>query len=298
MINLHNRTNLKAMSATVVALVLVSSLIAGSGIPIGVALAKGGFVLDQAAVTGTGTVFEGSVLESGKATPSVQLKSGTVVTLGADTKARFHQKEMVLESGSGQAEGGKGFTVTAGGLRVHGESGLVLVRRDAGGSIAVSALRNPARVTTAQGRLVAMVGAGKSLQLAPMAIQEGRAMAPSRLTGVLVFKNGHYYLTDETAGVTVELQGVILQEHTKAVGARVEVTGITDPTSSPASGASEVLRVSKIVELSKSDKEAAVVTAAAHGIGKTAIVAGVVVSVVAAGAGIGLTRTAKAPISN
>jgi hypothetical protein len=137
-----------------------------------------------------------------------------------------------------------------------------------------------------------------------------------------VKKAGHYTLTDETAGITVELQGPGLE---KEIGNKVEVTGAMDTSATPVSGASQVIRASQVKHLGKrcSAKAAAAAGAAgaagagaagagAAGAGAaaagaagaaagitatTAVVAGVVVAGAAAGVAVGVTREDKTDIS-
>ena len=60
------------------------------------------------------------------------------------------------------------------------------------------------------------------------------------MTGVIESRNGAWFLTDETTKVTVQL--LEDAEVTKNVGKKVDVTGSAIPGSTPAGGASQLVR--------------------------------------------------------
>jgi hypothetical protein len=60
------------------------------------------------------------------------------------------------------------------------------------------------------------------------------------MTGVIESRNASWFLTDETTKVTVQL--LVDAEVTKNVGKKVDVTGAAIPGSTPAGGASQLVR--------------------------------------------------------
>jgi hypothetical protein len=87
------------------------------------------------------------------------------------------------------------------------------------------------------------VANGRTLELEPQAPN-----TPSRITGCVLFKSGHYVITDETTFVMVEVSGSGVN---KEKGNRVEITGAVDPTATPVSDASQYIRVSSVKRLGK-----------------------------------------------
>lgn len=235
------------------------------------------------------------MVETGKATSELRLQSGVNMVLDSGTRGQIYRDYLVLERGTGQVSNAANYRIKARSLQVEPVSegaAKVTVLRE-GNGIRVAALGGGIRVRNTRGVLLADVPAGKSLTFEQ---QEGGASGPAKLTGVITKKNGRYFLTDETAGVTVELQGPGLD---KQVGTKVTVTGVIDPTGNPAEGASQVVRVSQVSVIGAAGAGAA--TAAGHGaglaIGTKAVIAGVVVAGAATGTAVGLTRDEKPPIS-
>ncbi|MBI3680951.1 MAG: hypothetical protein HY235_11210 [Acidobacteria bacterium] len=280
----------------VVLLVVINLTIGQAASPaIGVAVARGTFQLEGSSVTGTGTLFEGSMVETGKATSELQMQSGARVVLDTGTRSKVYREYLLLERGSGQIERGESYRIRARSLEIRPTgTGMAKVSLTGMSRVQVAALAAPVRVTNAAGVLVADVAAGRAVELDP---QGAGAAAPSTLTGCLQKKNGHYVLTDETAGVTVELQGAGLE---KEVGNKIEVTGVMDPSATPVGGSSQVIRASQVKHLAKKC-QAGGAGAAAAGVGMSAtskaVIAGVVIAGAASGTAIGLTREDKESMS-
>jgi hypothetical protein len=109
--------------------------------------------------------------------------------------------------------------------------------------VQVEALAGSVRVLNSQGVFVAAIHSGNALEFAFQA-----SGAPSKLSGCLRAVSGHYLVTDEVTNVTVEVAGSGLD---KEGGNRVQITGAMDPAASPASGATEYIRVSGVKRLSR-----------------------------------------------
>jgi hypothetical protein len=100
-------------------------------------------------------------------------------------------------------------------------------------------------------------------------------------------------LTDETAAVTAELQGPGLDKY---VGGCVEITGALVPSAQPVTGATQVIRVSKVKRCSKPAAAAAAggaAGAAGMAVATKAVIVGIVVAGAATGTAVALTRGEK-----
>ncbi|MGC4051905.1 MAG: hypothetical protein QM757_21395 [Paludibaculum sp.] len=276
---------------TVIAVALVAQLSIGyaASPAIGVAVTKGSFQMDSAGVAGTGTIFDGSMVETGKASSELKLQSGVRMTLDSGTRGQIYEKYLVLEKGTGQLTNAANYVVKARSLQIEPSSSgsaKITVSRD-DNRVLVAALGSGVRVRNMQGILVADVPAGRALSFE----QQGGASAPSTLSGTITKRDGHYYLTDTTAGITVELVGKDLDKNN---GKKVKVVGMVDPSATAAAGATQVVRVSSVSTLGSAG---AVGAATGMTVGTKAVIAGVVVAGIATGTAVGVTRDEKPPIS-
>jgi hypothetical protein len=163
------------------------------------------------------------------------------------------------------------------------------------GHVEVAALSGAVEVKNETGVLLARVLPGQALAFT---IQASGAAAPERLTGVLRVINGHYFLTDRTAGVQVELVGSDLG---KMVGKTVEVSGTLDTSATAAQSAAHVVNVITIRVVAQASKAAAAAGTGAK-VGSffgshAVIIAGVAVAAVAAPAAIALTSSDTPSVS-
>jgi hypothetical protein len=247
---------------------------------IGTILAKGSFRVDNTTTSGNATLFEGSVLETAVASSSIQLNSGARISLASESRGRVFGDRLVLEKGGTNLENSTGFRLVALGLTIQPDRGASTgsVIFESPRRLRVSAATGSFRVLNTSGQLIANLAAGAALAFEP---QQG-ASNVSRVSGCLENKSGHYLMTDEVTKVTVEVAGSgVAQE----AGNKIEVTGTTDPTATPASDASQLVRAREIKRISKGCGDKAV--AAAAGTGGAAGAAGA-----AAGGGIAVTTVA------
>jgi len=288
--------NAKSFLAIVLAMQLSVGLAAPSAI--GIATAKGGFRIDNAAVSGNGTLSSGATVETDRASGQLALRNGARLQLGANSRAKVFEHRLVLEQGAGQFRAGEQsqFNLEAHSPRIipPDASAVAHVSTVGANRIHVSALRGSFRVTSANGMVVAALAAGRALEFEP---SQAGVSAPSKLTGCVVNKDGRFFLTDETSNVTVELRGPDLPQQ---AGHKVEVTGAQLPGVTlvqPAYlNAGMVVQVSEMKMVSrKCALPAAAVAAAGAGAAgaaagvSTAVVAGVVVAAAAVAAAIGIT---------
>lgn len=233
---------------TIVTLLVAGSLAAawGAAPAIGLAVARGSFLVDGARASGNATLFEGTTVETSRVLSELRLEGGARMRLASDSRAQVHRDYLLLERGIGEVGPGAAYQIRASGLRITAagaSSGRVAL---AGGSkVQVAALAGSFRVTNAEGMEVANVTTGAPLELEP---QAPGASAPSHLTGCLHRKNGRLLLSDETTGVVAELTGAGLDAE---AGNRLDVTGVRDPAARPAGDAGHLIRVSGWKRLAK-----------------------------------------------
>ena len=87
-------------------LILVGTLCVGmasSGKMIGVAIAKGSFQVDDARVSGNGTIFDGASVQTAESSSQINLQNGARMALGPDSRARIMAARLTLEKGLGEA---------------------------------------------------------------------------------------------------------------------------------------------------------------------------------------------------
>ncbi len=297
--------SVRAVLALILALQLPVTMAADA--VIGTASATGSFKLNQSTVTANGTVLEGATLETGKAASTVQLTAGGRLRLGADSRGKIHKDRLILEKGAGRVTNATGYQIQTRNLQViaDGADAVGHVQTKGTNTVLVASLKGTIRVRTANGTTIASLAAGRALEFQPQA----GAAGPSTLTGCVVRRDGKLLLTDETAGVTVELQGGDAEKHT---GHRVEITGSTIPSAKPAAGASQVIQVTQLRELSsRCSSPAGAIAGAGAGAGAgaataagaaagtavatKAVIAGVIIAAAATGTTVAITADDDPP---
>jgi hypothetical protein len=267
---------------------------------IGVATARGGMRMDQAAVNGNGTLFEGTTVETGRTASDLRLHNGVSVQLASGSKGTVYGDHMVLQRGAGQITGSavnsSGYRLDARSLRVVpvGAGSEASVQLTAANKVQVTAYSGNFRVTNAHGVTIAALAAGRALEFELPA--EAGASGPALVTGCVEKKDGKYILTDEAAGVTVELRGSL----DSYVGHRIEVNGSQVPDAKPAGGASQVVQAGQIKQLADKCSSKAGAVAAGAGAGAAAGAAAAGAGGAAAGttaAAVGMGLAAKAVIA-
>ena len=271
---------------------------------IGIATAQGSFLLDNSAVRGNATVFEGAVLETSGTPSLVSLQDGPRMQLGATSRGKFHSDRLILEKGESRLEGAQRYRIEARSLRIlpdsPGTAARVALREP--GRVAVEALAGQVRVTTRDGILLAKLESGTTLEFQP---QAAGAAPPVSVTGCLTGAGGLLLLLDETAKVTFELRGQDLSQY---AGQRVAITAVVLKEVRPGQGATQVIQVTSVKRLGGSCPVPAASApkgsgpagaAKSAGIGTTtkAVIAGVAIASVAGGAALGLTGEEKDTIS-
>src|SRR5207302_113872 len=102
-------------------LILVGTLCVGmasSGKMIGVAIAKGSFQVDDARVSGNGTIFDGASVQTAESSSQINLQNGARMALGPDSRARIMAARLTLEKGLGELQASAKFEIEARTLRI------------------------------------------------------------------------------------------------------------------------------------------------------------------------------------
>jgi len=189
---------------------------------VGVIRSNGDFQVDGSTVSGNATLFEGSTVQTAAAQSKIQLSSGAQIVLEPNTRAQVYKDR--LEAATLRISPTDAHTIAE------------VVTKD-GNHVSVSALQGLVDVRNGAGVLVATVRPGLALAFTT---QESGAATATKMRGCLGMKNGHYLLTDDTTGVTVELQG---PDVAKNIGHQVEITGSMIPGATPPPGATQVVQV-------------------------------------------------------
>jgi hypothetical protein len=286
---------------SLMALILSANLSLGmaAGPAVGVVTARGSFTIDDSSIAGNATLFEGSHIETGKASSQLQLNNGARMQLAADSRGIVYRDRLVLEKGTGDGN----FQVEANSLRIRPASNTADAQVSIGlsGTVQVAALSGPVRVTAANGVLLANLQEGKTLDFTPATAGPS---VQTTVTGCLEASSGKFLLTDEASLVRFEIVGSSLD---KEVGHRVQLDGTVTPVSESMSQiqSANVKQLSKKCSNHGTAAAAAGVGAAGAGAGAAgggtlgaiggaiathAVIAGVIVAGVATGAAVAIVK--------
>jgi hypothetical protein len=188
---------------------------------IGVVQSSGDFQVDGSTVRGNATIFEGSTVQTAETQSKIQLSGGAEIVLAPNSRAQVYKGR--VEAGTLRISPADNHTIAE------------IVTQDSN-RVSISATQGLVDVRNGAGVLVATVRPGLALAFSA---QAGGAATATKMSGCMVMKSGHYFITDSTTGVTVELQGDLV----KAVGHQVQITGSMIPGATPAPGASQTVQV-------------------------------------------------------
>jgi hypothetical protein len=206
---------------------------------IGVIQSPGDFQVDGSTVRGNATLFEGSTIQTAAAQSRIKLSSGAEIVLQPSSRVQVYQDHTVLQQGAQSVKNGQKHLIEAASLRISpadNHSVAEIVTKDSN-HVSIAALQGLVDVRNGAGVLVATVRPGLALAFTT---QAGGASTATQMKGCLVKKGDKYFLTDDTTGVTVELQGPGVAGD---AGHQVQITGSMIPGATPAPGASQVVQV-------------------------------------------------------
>jgi hypothetical protein len=262
---------------------LVLAVMPASSAAIGIAIADGSFSIDSHRVAGNATIFEGNTLETEAVSSELRLYGGVRVNLASDSRGKVFRDRLVLEKGLSELSARAGYGIEARGLRIladgPGATGRVAISGPR--KVQAAALAGSWRVTTADGTVVALLGPGTALEFEPQAVTG--AQAPFQMTGCLEKRDGHLVLRDPVTGVMEEVRGGGLAAE---AGNMIEVTATVVPGVTPATGAQEVIQVSRVRRISRKCVSGGPLPISESGMSGAAkaVIAGVIVGGAGAGA--------------
>ena len=240
---MQKETKMPRLSAQgLIALILVGTLTLAqaAGPAIGVAVAEGSFRVDNSEVYGNTTLFDGAIVQTEKASSRLQLKNGTRMDLGADSRARIFEKRMTLEQGQGDIETSSRYQMDARTLRISpiDPKSIARVKLEGSKQVLVAAVNGRVRVFNESGQLVANMEPGVALMFTPQAAQAGTF----QMSGCLLeTKDGKFFLMDSNQ--TVELRGSGLASE---INNRVTVSGTAFRSATPTPPATQVVQVESV----------------------------------------------------
>jgi hypothetical protein len=214
--------------------------VAGSG-SIGTVSARGDLRIDGYTVQGNGTLFDGSAIETGKATATLRLENGTEITMDSNSSGIVHRDRLDLLKGKSQLKAAKSpFYFEADGLRVSPGStnaqGVVAI--DSQRAVEVASISGDLKIVNEAGLALAHVTPGSSMSLLQQASQHESQPAPIPASangttvtevGVVTFDEGHFYLY-AVDGTKYQLEG---RDFQKLDGQKIEVTGTLKLSTKP-----------------------------------------------------------------
>ena len=227
------------LKVLVVVLCMLSYAEAGT-VSIGTASARGDMRVDNNTVTGSATLFDGSVVETGQASADLHVGKGTEITMASSSRGTLYRDHLVLQKGASELSASGSFKVEAEGLRVTpsepNSRGTISLR--SGNKVEVAALSGSFGVMNQQGIQLASVRPGQPLSFA---MQAGGPSSSFTGMGVLSAEGENYFIT--VGGVKYQVTG---KDLAKKVGKNVKITGSIVSGATPAAGATAVVAVSSI----------------------------------------------------
>lgn len=215
------------------------TLAAWGATTIGSVQATGEFRLNQAATRGTGTLFEGSFVETGVSRSDVSLTAGGHIVLAPNTKTKIFSNRAVIESGAAEMSG-RNVTLVAAKLSVSGSSAQVAV--DSPSRIRVAALSSAVEVRDSSNMLIARVAPNTALEFDNGGAQGDGSVS---VTGQVTKEGSDYFITDKTTNVKYQLQGTCVDLDKYAGKTKVaKIDGSLVSGATPRGGATAVIGMS------------------------------------------------------
>lgn len=190
--------------------------------------------LNRSEVWGNATLFDGSSIDTQKASSDAMLANGVRIQFGVQSRATVWRNRTALDKGVAQVIARAPYEIDAGGIKVKADTGSRMILK-VGAQVEVTALAGVAQVRDREGTLLASIAPGRTLSFAFQT-------AVTR-TGCLLYKDAHFILQDENTNEVFELYGPNLEPNT---GDRVEITGTAATTKPALSVATAVMNVATV----------------------------------------------------
>jgi hypothetical protein len=222
----------------------VSSYALAASPSIGSVTARGETKIDNYEVRGSGTLFDGSVVETGQSVSSgadLRLAGNAEITLLRDSRGTLYRDRLVLQRGTAQLGLTDSFRVQASGVLVvpveEHSSGIVSI--DAGNAVTVEARNGTLEIRDSSGAGIARVRPGHPLTFSSV---NDKLSGEFSANGVVTAENGHYYLSSSDTGMRYEIKGDNLQSYD---GSPVFASGLLE-AAAPGTEAAGLLLASSI----------------------------------------------------
>jgi hypothetical protein len=262
---------------------------------IGTVSARGDMRVDGYTVTGNGTLFDGTTVETGQASATLRLNSGTEITLSTNSHGVVYSNHLVLLQGKSQLRtSSPSFLLEAKGLHVasNGSNTLGVVGLGPAKTVDVAAVTGELRILNDAGFPLASVATGAAFSF-PQAQDQQPAAPPAgaplkEIEGEMTVENGNYYVTDIDSTKYELVTGNSLK---KWVGKNVAVAGFVQSSSA---GATQLMVTA--IQLNGSTKAGG--GSSSGGSSSKGVLIGVAVAGgAAAGIGIAVAEGGKKPAS-
>lgn len=212
---------------------------------IGSVTARGETKVDNLAVQGSGTVFEGSVVETGESISSgadLRVANNVEITLLRDSRGTLYRDHFMLERGTAQLGSTDSFSVQANAVVVVSteahSSGIVSI--DPANSVTVEAKNGTLEIRNSAGASVALVRPGHPLKFSSVA---DKSPTEFSATGTVSSANGRYYLDSSETGMKYEVKGDSLENFD---GTSVVASGVLD-AAAPTAGVAGLLLANSVL---------------------------------------------------
>jgi hypothetical protein len=194
---------------------------------IGSVTARGETKIDNYDVRGSGTVFDGSVVETGQSISSaadLRLANKAVITVLRDSRGTLYRDHFVLQRGSAQLGLTDSFRVQANGVVVvpAEANSSAIVSIDPANSVTVEAKNGTLEIRNSVGATVARVRPGHPLSFSFLG---EKSTAEFSAMGMISYENGRYYLSSSETGTKYEVKGDNLQSYD---GTSVVASGVLE----------------------------------------------------------------------
>lgn len=263
----------------------------GTG-PIGTLIARGNVRVDGYSVWGNATLFNGTAVETGQASATLRLDSGTEIQLAINSRGVVYRNHLVLLEGRSLVKSSNSpFLLEADGLRVapSGPNIQGVVSLSPANTVDVAAVTGEFRIVDETGLSLAHVSTGAAMSFKSVSAQQAEApQGGSYLDGVVGLVSvdgGNYILTSDS---NVKYQLVTGKDLRKFTGKKVIVSGFTQAASD--SGGLTELEVSSI---DINGSKGAAVAQGGMSSSKKVLIGVVIAGGAAAGIGIALGESSK-----
>jgi hypothetical protein len=228
---------LKKLQVAAILLCMLSYSAAGT-VSIGTVSARGDMRVDNYPVNGNATLFDGSVVETDKATADLRLTKGAKITMSSSSRGIFYSDHLVLQQGESELAGSGSFQLQANRVRVTANqpNSRAVISIKPGNTVEVASLSGSFGVKSDNGIMLANIRPGRVVSFA---MQAGAKPDEFYGVGLVTVENGTYYLTTDEDVKYI----LTCKDSHRFVGDKVVVSGSIQPATGQQGQASGLLCV-------------------------------------------------------